>query len=120
VRFHLPYNFPYKHDQGQNSASCRIVFERQYIFRENYASVKMLSADIFASVAVKELYSGVRRREFQTLPCKRQLKWPLFSDDVIHGYEFVARPPKGFGDFLRPHLPKYSQFRKAVINPLQN
>lgn len=68
---HYPlYNFPYQHDQGRNSARCLIVFESQIIFRENYASVKMLSADIFASVTTKELYSGVRRREFQALPCK--------------------------------------------------
>jgi hypothetical protein len=73
MRFQLPYNFSYKH-QGQNSARCLIVFERQFIFRENYASVKMLSAAIFASVTIKELYNGVRRREFQALPCKRQLK----------------------------------------------
>jgi len=69
TRFHLPYNFPYKHYQGQNSARCLIVFERQFIFRENYASVKMLSADIFASVTIKELYNGARSREFQALPC---------------------------------------------------
>jgi hypothetical protein len=93
------------------------VFERQFIFRENYASVKMLSADNFASVTVKELYIRVRRREFQALPCERQLKLPLLSDDVIHGYEFMARPSKGFSDFPQPHPPKYSQFKKAVINP---
>jgi hypothetical protein len=30
----------------------------------------MLSADIFASVTIKELYLGVRRREFKARPCK--------------------------------------------------
>ena len=96
------------------------MFERQFIFRENYASVKMLSADIFASVTIKELYIGVRRREFQAPPpCKLQLKYPPLSDDVIHGYEFLARPSKGFSDFPQPRPPKYSQFKKEVINPLQ-
>ena len=67
----------------------------------------------------RNCYNGVRTREFQALPCNRQLKYPLLSNDVIHDYALLARPSKGFSDFPQSYRPKYSQFKKTLINPLQ-